>query len=641
MPQQTLAQRVRAKYPGVYDDLSDTDLEAKVIARYPGVYDDIPRTTAEASPAKRETPSKGVLENLTEGVSELWQKQPIHPIDIVTGTAQAISHPIDTASGILKAQGTPLDRARESFTAGDYQSGVLDVLNYLIPIFGPQISDIQKRYREGDLSAGGVVGASAGVGLQAAIPSAMKNMPARIPVTPGMRNRNPAEAEAVAFGQSRGIPVDAGTATGNRLVRGTQNLADRTIGGGFVSERARAAQEAGLARVSDELASQANKKPVTPYQAGEAVQAGLDKRLTQYGDAANKAYSDLRTLEADPKNTRQVQIKVEMTDKAGNKTRETVTVPMQMPVDLKLAKAQLKPVYDRMLRQMPVAQQRADPALHAIKNILDSPDYLPASMVDLDLSAIKALARTDAPTRNPSQGLAAAAVKTLDTEVQKAVAMGGKDATAALQAGRTATKQKYGVSDLIKQIRDEPRQAFDQAIWANDAGIDRLRAISRESPQALPQIGRAYLDDLFSTATAEGGFSKAQGLQAKWQKLGPQTKLLLFKDPGYIKDLDNFFLLAKKMAENPNPSGTAYVGSIGAQGALMLTEPVTGLAVAATGAALSKLLHSPAGVRALTRGLSVPVGSRAAAASAFGSVVKAAEEQGVRLVPATAEERER
>ena len=39
MPQ--LAQLVRAKYPGVYDDLDDAALEAAVRAKYPGVYDDL------------------------------------------------------------------------------------------------------------------------------------------------------------------------------------------------------------------------------------------------------------------------------------------------------------------------------------------------------------------------------------------------------------------------------------------------------------------------------------------------------------------------------------------------------------------------------------------------------------------------
>jgi hypothetical protein len=51
MPQ-TLAQMVKAKYPGVYDDMPDADLEAKVSAKYPKVYDDIPRST-KAALAKR------------------------------------------------------------------------------------------------------------------------------------------------------------------------------------------------------------------------------------------------------------------------------------------------------------------------------------------------------------------------------------------------------------------------------------------------------------------------------------------------------------------------------------------------------------------------------------------------------------
>lgn len=52
MPQdQTLAQRVRAKYPGAYDDMDDVQLESAVLAKFPGVYDDIPKTTAGAAPS--------------------------------------------------------------------------------------------------------------------------------------------------------------------------------------------------------------------------------------------------------------------------------------------------------------------------------------------------------------------------------------------------------------------------------------------------------------------------------------------------------------------------------------------------------------------------------------------------------------
>lgn len=49
----TLAQKVRAKYPGVYDDLSDADLEAKVRAKFPGVYDDIPSSAKAATQPRK------------------------------------------------------------------------------------------------------------------------------------------------------------------------------------------------------------------------------------------------------------------------------------------------------------------------------------------------------------------------------------------------------------------------------------------------------------------------------------------------------------------------------------------------------------------------------------------------------------
>jgi hypothetical protein len=44
MPAETLAQKIRAKFPGVYDQLDDRTLEQKVTEKYPGVYDAVPRT---------------------------------------------------------------------------------------------------------------------------------------------------------------------------------------------------------------------------------------------------------------------------------------------------------------------------------------------------------------------------------------------------------------------------------------------------------------------------------------------------------------------------------------------------------------------------------------------------------------------
>ena len=58
--QQTLAQLVRAKYPGAYDDLSDSQLESSVRAKYPGVYDDLPLSSAKKTEPKAEDRTSGL-----------------------------------------------------------------------------------------------------------------------------------------------------------------------------------------------------------------------------------------------------------------------------------------------------------------------------------------------------------------------------------------------------------------------------------------------------------------------------------------------------------------------------------------------------------------------------------------------------
>src|SRR5205814_8718588 len=95
-----------------------------------------------------------------------------------------------------------------------------------------------------------------------------------------------------------------------------------------------------------------------------------------------------------------------------------------------------------------------------------------------------------------------------------------------------------------------------------DSAIQHLRRVQEMAPAEIPKIGRAYLEDLLSMATAEGGFDRAARLQAEWQKLGPETKRILFPDLAHRAQLDHFFLLAKRLSDNPNPSGTAVVNNV-------------------------------------------------------------------------------
>lgn len=621
---QTLAQLIRAKHPGAYDDLDDVALEQMVKTKFPGVYDDLPTSTKATTPLSTAAKPGNWLDAVGETLTGIWKKQPIHPIDMAVGTAEAIRHPIDTISAIGQAQTVPLGRAEEKFKAGDYAGGVIEAINYLLPVIGPQISDLNARQASGQVSPAGFVGESIGLGAQAALPGAIRNIPTgQGPrITPVSRNPNPTTQAAVEFGQREGIPVDAATATGNRAIRGVQFASDRSLGGAGFAKHADVAQGQAFTDVGRRLAAEARPAgAVSPFQAGESVLAGVKASQQRYGKEADTAYEALRAIEADPKMTQRVTMPIKTTARDGTVITERVTMDMQMPVDIKLAKAQIKPIYDRMTRQMPIAQQQANSGLVAMKNILDAPDYLPASMVDMDLSALKALNRGDT---GVGHGLSTAAVRTLETELQKAIAKGGKPAQDALAAGRAATKQKVGAEGLLEKLKTEPRQVFDQAIAPRDSNIQRLLEMARESPKAMAQVGRAYLDDLIDTATQRGGFNRADGIVASWDKLGPQTKSVLFPDAQHRANLDHFFNLMKAMNDNPNPSGTSYVIGMTPHGlGLMLMEPITGATSVISGAAISRALHSQAGVRALTQGLRVPTGNKAAAATAFSSVAQA------------------
>lgn len=310
---------------------------------------------------------------------------------------------------------------------------------------------------------------------------------------------------------------------------------------------------------------------------------------------------------------------------------------MAMPVDLRVVKAQLRPVYERMTRQLPVTQQRASPGLKAIENILDGPDFQSATTVDADLSTIKGLSRgADLPElRDLSRGLAARAVGTLERAVRDAVAKGGKDAMDALETGRAATRAKYGAADVLKRVREEPVQAYQQAVYSKDAGIKQLRQVAELAPAEMPKVGRAFLEDLLSTATAEGGFGRTDSILKRWQSIGPQTRTVLFGDAAYIRDLDNFFLLAKRLGEVKNPSGTALSANAAASTAILFTNPAAGVPLVLGAGAVSKILRNPTAIKFLTDGMRLQAGpgrsSKVAQASAVAAVTRAAREAGVTL----------
>lgn len=309
-----------------------------------------------------------------------------------------------------------------------------------------------------------------------------------------------------------------------------------------------------------------------------------------------------------------------------------------LPVDTTAAKTQLRPIYEQLMREKDIAPAMGAKgrALVALDRFMRAPDHAPVSIVDAALSDLKALSRE---TDGRGQGVVKQAVKAIDAAVQFAVAQAGPEATRALRDGRAATSAHYQALDVLDRLRAEPVQAYRQMTAPKDAGIDLLRTVQREAPQAMPDVARAYLDDLLNTATAEGGFKRTDKLWADWQKLGGATKKALFPKAGQTEALDQFFLLAKRIGENPNPSGSGFHVAKTGEIVLLLTNPTAGVPLTLTGTVLAKALHSPAVVKALTQGLQLSrsKASPAMYATAAAAVMHAAREAGVPM-PATADQ---
>lgn len=568
-------------------------------------------------------------------------------IEATKVVGDTIAHPIETAKGnagvtkllgnIGSAQDTVRLKAEDAFKRGDYATGVRHVLNYLLPVLGPGID------AQGDLAQEGqwgrATGQAIGTGAQLAAPSALKG--AGVKVTPRITNPNAAEASAMTYLEGKGVPVSAAARTGNPYVRGVQKAVDSTPVGAVVAQRADAATTKALQAESSNLAQRAYSSPIVPEQAGESLHSAVGATAARHATEADMAYSTMRQIEQRPSSLRRVQVGTRnvdtgVVDANGQPIMraEPVFDEVAMPANVSGIKAQLKPIFDDMMRWMEPAKRNASAGFQAIKSILDGPDVIPASRAEAGLGGLKQLGR-EGSGRNA--GLAKFVIPKLQAEIDRAVGAVDQSALVELQKGRAATAAQYGTQAVLDQLRVEPVQAFGQMVYAKDAGIGLLRKVAKEAPGELPKIGRAYLEDLFSKAQAQGGWNGADGLFAQWQKLGPQTKHMLFQSPGMVDALDNFFLGAKKIAENPNPSGSAIVGFIGTGGTLAIMHPTVGVPVLLGAGALSKLMHSPAGVSALMKGLRMPLKAPGAALAA-GQLLKMAG-PGVRPIelPAAAE----
>ncbi|HKD02244.1 MAG TPA: hypothetical protein VKB77_07450, partial [Terriglobales bacterium] len=317
-------------------------------------------------------------------------------------------------------------------------------------------------------------------------------------------------------------------------------------------------------------------------------------------------------------------------DAQGNPITRSVPIveTIGMPVDMATAKQSLTPLRARLIEEMSEADMKSSRGLKALDTVLEGPDYLPASVADKKLGAIKALLREKG-VNDRTKYFAEQALTALDPLIDKAVATGGPKATQALQEGRLFTKAKYATRQTLKELPEEPIGVFQKLTRPGDAGINLLRDVQTHAPDAMPAVGRAYMQGLFDTALGEAGKPPNTKLAiSNWAKLGDATKKILFS-ADQIKSIDRFLKLSDIEASVPSTASAAPRNWLGSLAVNVLPETLmmgaghlahypklgveAGLGYAglrgiwALGSrGMANLLWNPANARMVTEGIRLP-----------------------------------
>lgn len=572
----------------------------------------------------------------------------VNPISAIQGAAQTAAHPIDALKSYANQNSGILKSAEDSFKQGDYAQGVRHVAGYLIngvPGLGAAIDKAGNEGLAGDTS--GMVGDTAGIATNLFGPkiiSEVWNKGKNLTVSPSASTATPARQSAVAFADQEGIPISTGTRTGNPVARNLEASTRNAPGGSGIARAAAAQTRAGIVNTADRLADKMGEIH-TPETAGALTTQKLADLSKQQAQGASRAYSELEDIENLPEHRQTVTIGQQVSPEAlkslddisqsltqaryqdldgpqkqivdniaakmgVDSMPKPITKEMALPVDMSAAKSQLKPILDRLNQEMPLAQQQSSRGLLAIRNVVNGDNFVPASVADQNLSALKQLQREVVHPK--TKYLANQAVSAVAPLVDSAVARAGPDAMNALNEGRSLTKAKFATDATLDQLPTEPVQLFRKLTSNQDSNVNLLRDVEAKSPEAIPALGRAHLEGLLESATNPEGKPGPGTALSQWNKLGDSTKKILYPDAHLRDNLNDFFHLAAMASENPNPSGTAMVNG----SRYIIEHPVTGIPYVIGNRAVAKMLFTPAGARALNTALSIPVASTLGTAAA-------------------------
>lgn len=547
--------------------------------------------------------------------SEAFKASPLNLSAVMDMAKTIIQNPVMTPAHIVDAQLAQFGKAWDDLKGNRPYDAMVHTGLGLIPGVGPMIDSGWERMKKGDTAGG--AGEMLGAFTQIFVPAAIKMAAplvasAKVKIPALLPNRNPTQAAAVQAGIQAGIPVDLATASGSPFVRAVQQANEFTPVGAIVESIARPKREAALTARAQSLADVVHPTRYTPEQVGESVTSTTQKAIDTLTQTADREYGTFRTL-------------------AGAEF-----------VDIKAAQAQLRPLYDRLVRRSRLVSPMGAEATKL--KVLD--DFMQfdggaANLADVDqaLSGLKKLAREQG-------GAVKLQVGALEAQVQAAVARAGQPAVDALTAGRDAMKARVPLQEALEKFTasaNEPVRGYRKLVTSDDTSINFLREIGKIDPDLPRQTGRAWLEKNFDSVVGDKGFEKVDRLVAEWEKLGPSSKLILFGGPQNVAALDQFMRLAKELHKVHNKSGTETMrnatASLGATAVGLWVAPATTIMGLLGSGTLSAITRTPAAVRLLTQGMTKMLGpgrsaapaiAKAAQAAALANVMAARREAGIK-----------
>lgn len=400
---------------------------------------------------------------------------------------------------------------------------------------------------------------------------------------------------AIALAEKYGIPLTQGMKGGSKTVQAVE----KTLGHSVAPDLYEPILEAGQKGMSKGATDLSSGFSTDAFAAGDAAVGRLRGRALQLDAASRGAYDDLAAF------TEQ-DAKTAGTDVVSREKGLPVEAE-RYPVDLTGFQRKLAPLYNFIREELPALQRDSDPSLVYLRGLMESGPKMNAAQVEEYLSKFKELSRGSKipELRDKAQGLAARAIAELQPEIDRAVSV-NPDALLALQFARKTWRERSRVFDLIDSLSGDVTGKTGQVTAAQrllrpaDASYPMIQDVLEVAPEAAEDLGKAYMAKVFKKA--EGGeFTSPKEAQNLWNQIGKRTKAALYT-PEHIEDVNAFLELARRVNENPNPSGTGIVSALLKLG-ILVTNPLHGGAALALGRKAAQLLYNPEGAAALREAL--------------------------------------